>query len=338
MEAPSPTSPSTNSGPGDEPPPDDPVPAEEEKDEAEAEAGTVEEAAKEPTATRITGLRTSMFKATALPPGAAVVATFRQAAHNSSAAWRLGTRLLELYLRLALERGGGHLPPNLAFRRLIGYCVTEFSSVAIPHRGPPFLFFDEAVAVWRGLSAGANQTFALRNLTQCIKYDTLAYVQTLLKNYTNAGLHAHCCAFIRFFIPDDKVLVKRAIALLSANLPKPKVQKADIPVPVAAAAGGAGRGAGDNAAPTASRPSKRRKTADAASTPAKPPPQSSEAAQACQGNLGNLGSSGQGQTVPARYPRCHHLVPRHQIPVAWCEVGRKGGCGHRVALAHEPLP
>jgi len=96
MEAPSPTSPSTNSGPGDEPPPDDPVPAEEEKDEdeAEASAGTVEEAAKEPTATRITGLRASMFKATALPPGAAVVATFRQAAHNSSAAWRLGTGLL----------------------------------------------------------------------------------------------------------------------------------------------------------------------------------------------------------------------------------------------------
>jgi len=269
MEAP--TSPSTNSGPGDEPPPDDPVPAEEEKDEASASVGTVEEAAKDPTATRITGLCASMFKAAVLPPGAAVVATFRQAAHDSSAAWRLGTRLLELYLRLALERGDGRLPPNLAFRRLIGYCVTESSSVAIPHNKPPFPYFHEAVATWRGLGAGANQTFALRNLTQCIKYDTLAYVQTLLKNYTNAGLHAHCCAFIRFFIPDNKVLVKRAIALLSANLPKPKVPKPDIPVPVAAAAGGAGRGAADEAL-AASCPSKRRKTADAASTPAKPPP------------------------------------------------------------------
>jgi len=179
----------------------------------------------ERTVTRITGLHASMFKPHDTLDAAAIVLKIRKGVGDVSGAWRLGTRLMELYLRLALSRNAdGRLPPNLEFRKLIRHCVMHMSTVEVRRRSGTFDHFVDALAVWDTRVDPSRQRFDIRDFTQCIDLDTGAYVKTLLVNYTKAGLKAHCKAFIRFIIA-DKDLAKRALSLLLIPPPSAPANK-----------------------------------------------------------------------------------------------------------------
>ena len=176
------------------------------------------------TVTRITGLHASMFKPHEALDAATIVLKIRKGVSDVSGAWRLGTRLMELYLRLALSRNAdGRLPPNLQFRKLIRHCVMHMSTAEV-RRLTTFDHFEDALAAWDTQVDASRQRFDIRDFTQCIDLDTGTYVKTLLVNYTKAGLKAHCKAFIRFII-EDKDLAKRALSLLLIPPPSAPANK-----------------------------------------------------------------------------------------------------------------
>jgi len=123
-----------------------------------------------------------------------------------STATRLGSRFLELQLRMLLD--AGTFPDDFPWSRAVCQAFAAMQARANPTK--PCVGYYEADVVWQKLhprSQHGVHLVAANSLT----YESNAYYSTLLSNYTTCALASHVFWTLRYLFPAHRRALKRAI-------------------------------------------------------------------------------------------------------------------------------